>query len=150
MGAVALGAAVGSAGVALLPTVAHRLCYAVESGKSVAARESLAKADDLSSAFKQTAKAIRPSVVSISSVKIHKPQIRPRQRRETPTPQDELFRHFFGDDPFERFFQMPDIPVRGYKSKDGVLIAEVLPNGPAAKADYSWPGNLATAHWIEA
>ena len=120
LGAVALGAAVGSVGVALLPTVAHRWSYAAESGKALAAREQLAKADDLSSAFKQTAKAIRPSVVSISSVKVHRPQARQRPQRsprDFQNPQDELFRRFFGDDPFDQFFQMPDLPNRGFESR---------------------------------
>ena len=91
--------------VAALPRFVSRVVYASESGRAAAARDQLARATDLSEAFKFVAKALRPSVVSVKSV------TRPRadaRRGEIPRGQlPEEFEDFFGDDLFGRFFQFP-------------------------------------------
>ena len=89
-----------SASVWMLPDMVQRLTYAAESGQAHAAREQLAKAADLSQAFQHVAKALRPSVVSISSIR----RIRPNVQQIPRMP--EGFSPFFGgDDMFERFFE---------------------------------------------
>jgi S1-C subfamily serine protease len=77
----------------LMPDAVSRLSYAAERGKAQAAREQLARANDLTEAFHSVADAMRPSVVSISSVK----KIRPAIRQPD---------HPFGQWPeeYERFF----------------------------------------------
>ena len=62
-----------------LPNAVSQLAYAVERGQSEAASEQLQTANHLSDAFKNVAKSMRPSVVSISSVKrlqMQQPQVR--------------------------------------------------------------------------
>ncbi|MBI3463789.1 MAG: DegQ family serine endoprotease [Planctomycetes bacterium] len=81
------------------------LSYAAESGKAAAAREHLTSALEFSQAFQHVAKAVRPSVVNISSTKRIQPIDR-GQRRIDPRMPDE-FRQFFGDDLFDRFFEVP-------------------------------------------
>ena len=104
--AFVLVAALGFGAVAMLPSVVSHLSYAAEAGQAAAAREQLETAQDLSSAFQQTAKALRPSVVTISSVqRVERSPLRGGQQfqgRQMP----EEFRRFFGDD-LERFFEFP-------------------------------------------
>ena len=83
----------------VLPDMVQRLTYAAESGQALAAKEQLAKAADLSQAFQYVAKAMRPSVVSISSVR----RIRAGVQQVPGMP--EGFSPFFDDDALERFFQ---------------------------------------------
>jgi len=116
--AVAFGAAGGSAAVTWWNTPWTRTSVAQE--RVALIRQNLARANDFSEAFKLTAQAVRPSVVSISSVKKAKFDTRLRQRPGArPDMQgmpDEL-RRFFGDSPFERMFpQMPD----GEPSQEGL------------------------------
>ena len=110
--------------VSLMPDVVSRLTYAAERGKAEAAREQLSRAADLTQAFQNVADALRPSVVSISSVKKIRPMVRrpDRQFREWP---DE-FGQFFGDDFFDRFFQFR-IPEGGFEQRGlgtGVIVSE--------------------------
>ena len=79
----------------LLPGMVQRLTYAAESGQALAAKEQLAKAADLSQAFQYVAKAMRPSVVSISSVR----RIRAGVQQVPGMP--EGFSPFFDDDTLE-------------------------------------------------
>lgn len=109
-----------------LPNAVSQLAYAVERGQSEAAQEHLQAANNLSDAFKHAAKALRPSVVSISSIKrmqIQQPQVRRFGGGEMP----REFRQFFGDDFFDRFFfEMPS-PPRGYEQQGlgtGVIMSE--------------------------
>jgi len=88
-----------TASVWTLPGVVQRLTYAAESGQAQAAKDQLAKAADLSQAFQYVAKALRPSVVSISSVRKIRSNIQQIPRMP------EGFSPFFGDDSFERFFE---------------------------------------------
>ncbi len=61
-------------------------------------------ADELSDAFERVADAIRPSVVSIASVK----RVRIGSRQQTVPPAfEDLFRDHFGDDFFFRQFRIP-------------------------------------------
>ena len=83
----------------LLPGFVQRLSYAAESGQALAAKDQLAKAADLSQAFQYVAKAMRPSVVSISSVR----HIRSGVQRIPRGP--EGLSPFFDDDALERFFE---------------------------------------------
>ena len=101
-----------------------QLTYAVEVRQSRVSHDQLATATDLSQAFRHVARSIRPSVVSISSVK----HIRARQ----PSPQrfrhqlPEEFRGFFNDDQLEKFFEYRtprgSFEQRGLGS--GVIISE--------------------------
>lgn len=74
--------------------------------------------DQLSAAFHQTSETIRPTVVSISSVK--KPKVgHLRQRgRQMPSELPEEFRRFFGDD-FERMLP-PGLPSPGEGRQEGL------------------------------
>ncbi len=106
------------------PELAGRFAYAVESAKATATGERLRTAGDLATAFSDVAEAIRPSVVSISSIK----KINASQRFQRMP--DELFnspfRDFFGDDFFDRFFRFRT-PQRGYVQKGlgtGVIVSD--------------------------
>lgn len=84
------------------PTLMGRAAYAVASGESRAARESLAelsKHDSLSPLFRAVNKAVRPAVVVVHV----------KQKIEAPTQDmDEMFRRFFGENSPRR--QMPRPP----------------------------------------
>tara|TARA_R110002049_G_scaffold288423_1_gene470950 strand:+ start:136342 stop:137868 length:1527 start_codon:yes stop_codon:yes gene_type:complete len=107
------------------PAAVSQIAYAVDRGQSLAAAEELETASDLSSAFKSVAKRLKPSVVSISSVKRlsgSSPQVR-RFGGNGPMPDE--FRRFFGDDFLDRFFQMPS-PRRGFQQQGlgtGVIVS---------------------------
>ena len=83
----------------MLPGMVQRLTYAAESGQAQAAREQLAKAADLSQAFQHVAKALRPSVVSISSIRRMRANVQQIPRMP------DGFSPFSGDEMFERFFE---------------------------------------------
>lgn len=108
-----------------VPNAVSQLAYAVERGQSEAAEEKIQTATNLSDAFKHVAKSMRPSVVSISSVKrleVQQPQARQFRGGQIP----EEFRQFFGDDLFERFLETPT-PPRGYEQQGlgtGVIVSE--------------------------
>ena len=106
----------------LMPDVASRLAYAAERGQSQAAREQLTLARDLSQGFQHVAKTLRPSVVSISSVKRVQPVVRDPRRPRYP----DNFSPFFGDDLFERFFEF-QIPEGGLEQRGlgtGIVVSE--------------------------
>jgi len=113
-------------GLYALPSTLTQLTYAVERGKAYAAKDQLSVATDLSTAFKQVAKAIRPSVVSISSTKRMQPTMRGRGNMSPRIPDD--LRRFFGDSPFGDFgFELP-IPREG-------LVQHGLGSGAIVSAD---------------
>ena len=61
------------------PYVVSEATYAIERGQAEASQRQLAVATDLSKGFQHVARALRPSVVSISSVKrvqVNQPRIR--------------------------------------------------------------------------
>lgn len=106
--------------VAALPEIVARLAYAAETGQSQAAKEQLARAADVSQAFQYVAKAMRPSVVSISSVR----RVEPSVRRGRPVPEE--FSRFFGDDLLDRFFEF-QAPPGGFEQRglgSGVIVSE--------------------------
>lgn len=82
---------------------------------------------NLSDSFRAVAKSLRPSVVSITSVKsIHQSENRQRfQQFDNPQLPEQL-REFFGDDGLDRFFQF-SVPQESYQQQglgSGVLISE--------------------------
>ncbi|MFM2096543.1 MAG: hypothetical protein RIS70_3667 [Planctomycetota bacterium] len=114
--ALVMGAAFGAGSVTLVREFISTRSHADDVSRE--AREQLAKATDLSKAFELTAKAMHPSVVSITSVR--KMRMPRRARPEVP---DE-FRRFFGDDPFDRFFQMPERDQEQQGLGSGVIVSE--------------------------
>ncbi|MBN1852714.1 MAG: Do family serine endopeptidase [Pirellulales bacterium] len=117
-----LGIVVACFVFAALPSIISRLAYAAESGQALAAKEQLAHATDLSKGFQYVAKAMRPSVVSISSVRKIQPAAN-RSRPELRQIPDE-FRGFFDEDLFDRFFEFR-IPEGGFEQRglgSGVII----------------------------
>jgi serine protease Do len=98
-----------------------KAAYAVEAGKATAAREQLRHAQDLSAAFQEVVKSVRPSVVSIRSTT--RVAAAPGPRIQPPLPRGPLPGPF-GDDFIERFFgeQMPrDFVQRGLGT--GVIVS---------------------------
>lgn len=108
-----------------VPSFVSQLAYAVEHGKAVSAQEQLQTATSLSDSFKNVARALKPSVVSISSIKrieVAQGDIR-RRFGNNQIPDD--FRRFFGDDFFDRFFFDMPAPRRGYQQQGlgtGVIV----------------------------
>lgn len=98
-------------GLVQLPDYISRLTYAAESGRAQAAKEQLATANQLSQAFKNVVKAMRPSVVSINSVVRGTRPLGGQRGGNQEVPEE--FRQFFGDDLFDRFFQAPPGSPRG-------------------------------------
>jgi serine protease Do len=106
------------------PDLVARVAYAVDSGQASAAREQLKHARDLSTAFQEVSKAVKPSVVSIQTLRRMGAPARvvPGPR----TPSRDPMRDFFGDDFFDRFFG-PNVPrgenvIRG--GGTGVIVSE--------------------------
>ncbi len=115
-------AAIGLAAVAILPEVISRFTYASERGRAVAARAQLAQATDLSEAFKYVAKAVRPSVVSVQSVKRARAETQRSPRSQLPPDLENLLPEEFLD----RFFQLP-FPTPDFKQEGlgtGVIVTE--------------------------
>ncbi|MBN1909595.1 MAG: DegQ family serine endoprotease [Pirellulales bacterium] len=107
-----------------MPGVVTQLTYASERGRALAVGESLAHAEDLTTAFQSVAKALRPSVVSISSVKKMKALV--RQPRSEFGDWPPGYRDFFGDDFFERFFQF-QVPEGRFEHRGlgtGVIVSD--------------------------
>jgi len=115
---IAMLAGAAGAGIVLLRSESRvNWTYAAEARETQEARAELARSDyrsdDLATAFRTVAKAMRPSVVSVSTVRnmrlSRQERGAPRERPQVP----EQFREFFGEDsPFERFFNAPDLPER--------------------------------------
>ncbi|MGM0487139.1 MAG: DegQ family serine endoprotease [Planctomycetota bacterium] len=114
---------VGVGVVTMLPHTVSVLTYAAERGTSQAAKQQLSEAKDLTSAFQNVTKALRPSVVSISSIKkINLGGGMRGERGQVP----EEFRRFFGDDRFDRFFR-GQIPEEGFQQRGmgtGVIVSK--------------------------
>jgi serine protease Do len=106
------------------PDWLSRLAYAVEVGQAEAAEEQLEVANDLSQAFRQVAKALGPSVVSISSTRRIEPAERSGPQLEGQIPEE--FRRFFDDDTLERFFEFrrPQRPFEQRGLGSGVIVSE--------------------------
>lgn len=108
----------------VLPDTVSRLSYAAERGAAEAAKDLLARPQELTEAFQHVNKALKPSVVSISSVKRIRPTVRQPQHDLDQFPEE--FRHFFGDDMFDRFYGFR-IPERGFEQRGlgtGVIVRE--------------------------
>jgi serine protease Do len=110
-----IGGAVGAGIVMLRSESKTTWSYAAEGREAQAAREALARGeyagDELTTAFRTVAKAMRPSVVSVSTIKHVRPS---RLDRGSPGARPQLpeqFREFFGDDfPLDRFQNSPNMP----------------------------------------
>ena len=117
--------AMGTLAVLLMtmaPDVVSRLAYAAERGQSEAAREQLGLADNLSKGFQSVAKALGPSVVSISSVKRVQPVVRGRRGSQYPGGLNP----FLEEDLFNRFFDF-QIPEGGFEQRglgSGIIVSE--------------------------
>lgn len=121
--AVALGLGVPY----FLPELASQLVYAVEVGQAVASQSKQESASSLSEAFKSVSGELKPSVVSISSIKRVDLANRnnPGRLDEDQIPED--FRRFFGDEFFDRFFFDLPTPPGGFQQRGlgtGVIIRE--------------------------
>ncbi len=112
-----------------IPHVITKLSYAAETGRALAAKDQLAAADAVSHSFKDVAKALVPSVVSIRSVtRMEAPRRGERPRRGQPQIPEE-FRDFFGDDFFDRFGPdampgVPDGPRERQGMGSGVVVSD--------------------------
>jgi serine protease Do len=118
--------AVVAAGVALsgLDRFSHS-AYAAEKDQAAAAREQLKHAADLSKAFQHTSQAVRPSVVTIISVKRIRPVLR-QQRGVNPLFRNYPLPEFFGEDFFDRFFGHRT-PEHGFEQRGlgtGVIVTK--------------------------
>jgi len=105
------------------PRVMSQASYAIERGIAQASREQLAVARDLSGAFQYVAKAMRPSVVSISSVR----RVAVPQRGRYPGQLPEEFRRFFDDDLFGELPLESPSPPRDFEQRglgSGVIVSD--------------------------
>jgi len=84
------------------PNIVGRAAYAVESGQAAAARGQLRHVNDLSAAFQEVTKAIKPSVVNIRSIR--KIEINNRIRIMPSPGRNPFFGSPFDNDFLERFF----------------------------------------------
>jgi serine protease Do len=102
---------VGIVVLAELPNMVARLTYAVESGQAHAARDQLANVTDFSGAFEQVAKAMRPSVVSVSWTK-----------RIQPTANEDSFGELFGPPFSQRGMVEESLGTGVIVSDDGYIL----------------------------
>ena len=112
LGAVGIGVGIGAS----LPDQIAR-SYAAEDGVK---HDGLTHVDEMAGAFKSVAKALHPTVVSISSLK-RVDAARVPGRPELPPE----FRRFFDDDLMRRFFENQQLPRGGIEQKglgSGVVI----------------------------
>ena len=91
--------------VVVAPGLLSRFTHNVVARHAVAAGEELSAVEDLSSAFKKVAKAMRSSVANVSTVRRVQTGLQRRPDNLDPFFRDSPFGDFFGDDRFKRFFQ---------------------------------------------
>lgn len=99
---VGVAAGLVALGIVLGPAMSSSGTAAVAQSEAPHAR-GVAQADDISRAFRQAARIIAPSVVSIQTQRRVGLRLRAPFRGEVP---DEFLRRFFGDD-LDRFFPVP-------------------------------------------
>ena len=98
-----LGVGIGVGVTLTLPKVSSPLAYAVEKAEASVARTKLPKKDDLSGAFKDVSRVLRPSVVSIRSVRKIRAE-NPGQPNGAGPEIPEEFRRFFEDGTLDKYF----------------------------------------------
>ncbi|MCR9117832.1 MAG: DegQ family serine endoprotease [bacterium] len=103
------------------PQIVSKTSYAVELGKSQAAQEQLQAANDISTAFRYVAKSLRPSVVSINSVKRVAARAHANQFNGPAIPPE--FRQFFGDQ-FRNQLPQQSEPFEQRGLGTGVIVSE--------------------------
>lgn len=118
-----LVAALPIAVLTLQPSWLSSLSYAVEVGQARASRAELSTAANLSEAFRHVARVVRPSVVSISSVR----HVQPAASGSSPfgSQVPEELRGFFDEEMLKRFGQSPR--SRGYEQRglgSGVIVSD--------------------------
>ena len=121
--AVVLAAVAFIAIVWTLPGMVQRLTYAAESGQARAAQQQLAKAADLSQAFQYVAKALRPSVVSISSIRRMHANV-----QQVPRMPEGMSPFFGDDDMLQRFFEFR-VPQGNFEQRGLGTGVVVSPDG---------------------
>jgi serine protease Do len=111
-----VAAALGIWGAQQWPGWVAGLSYAVEVGKADAAAEKLARAEDLSAAYRHVAQAVKPSLVFITATKEARPV-----RRAPVGDREEMLRRFFGGE-FPQFGPPDATPQSGLGS--GVIVSK--------------------------
>lgn len=122
LGTITVAAAVGLG--SSFPDLVSRFAYAVDSAQAAASRDRLANTGDLSTAFEEVAKVIKPSVVNISSVR--RVGVKYQFRRSPDPLFRDPFRDFFGDDFLDRLLRQRG-RQQGYVQRGlgtGVLVRE--------------------------
>jgi serine protease Do len=127
---VVLSAAVLGGACLELARLGPRPSYAGEGGEVAAARDKLGASADLANAFKRVAKALGPSVVSVSSVRHIQPTSRNPGREDEPGDSpfgsspfgDEFFRRFFGDRIPDHGFEQRGMGTGVVVSNDGYIL----------------------------
>jgi len=120
-----LGIGIGVGVTTTLPKVSSQWAYAIEKSEASAAFEKLQGADDLSVAFKHVARVMRPSVVSIRSLRKVRTQNPGGLNGARPEIPEEL-RRFFDEDALNRFLE-PQVPNEGRQQQGmgtGVIVSE--------------------------
>ena len=120
-----LGIGIGVGVTTTLPKVSSQWAYAVEKNEAAESFEKLQGADDLSVAFKHVARVMRPSVVSIRSLRKVRTQNPGGLNGGRPEIPEEL-RRFFDDDALNRFLE-PQVPNEGPQQQGmgtGVIVSE--------------------------
>ncbi|MEO2022753.1 MAG: DegQ family serine endoprotease [Pirellulaceae bacterium] len=119
-----LGIGIGVGVTTTLPKINSQWAYAIEKSEASTALKQLQDTDDLSVVFKRVARAMRPSVVSIRSLRKARVQNPAGLNGARPEIPEEL-RRFFDDDAWDRF-RGPRIPEEGRQQQGlgtGVIVS---------------------------
>jgi len=120
-----LGIGIGIGVTTTLPKLSSPRAHAVEKAEASASFAKLQEADDLSISFKYVARALRPSVVTIRSVRKIRAENPVRPNGARPEIPGE-FRRFFEDDTLDKFFDR-GVPQGGLQQQGmgtGVIVSE--------------------------
>lgn len=111
----------------LAPELMYRISYAQQRGTLQADTEQLQGLEGVSQTFRLVAKTVQPAVVNISVRSQQKLTSARREPRRPRSPEEDLFRRFFGDDNPHFYFrdQMPPYPRQRIREGlgSGVIIS---------------------------